>query len=263
MALSISTKNLLAGWFSGIGGGTTQYIGPGGYYSTGGFPPEAYEIPPSYLATPESSLAEIELVASVVGELPVDGARPVTEPNVSKIMASVGVSTLPPEQMIPSVPTFQTGSVLNPGLRLQPLPYDPDEFGEVLGAGLPIIAGLGLAASALPWIMRMMGIGGLVFGINLLDMFQYGRIFVYWEGKAIGSMEPEHAWVWYAELQGNQQRKVRMRMEGADKGGKNQRAPGYQGGSGDTQGSLPGESILEKINPLSPGSFWDRLIPWI
>lgn len=249
MGLTTSTIGLRTGWFSGTSVAGRQYIGPGGYFSTEGFPAEAYDIAASWEVAPEVAVAEIVIAESVLGALPVDGAYPVTAPPLSKMMGAMAIASLLPEERAPYIPSFQTGIV---GAA-----YMPPAFA---GGG----AIIGVGAAILPWILRMMGLAASAgFGLDILGMFRFGRIFLYFDGKAIGSLEPEQAWVWFSNLSGNQQRKTRMRMEGADKGGKYQRAPGYTGGSGDTQGSLPGESFWEKANPFSPGSIWDRIIPWI
>lgn len=249
--LTISTANLRVGWFSGTGGGSRQYIGPGGYFSTEGFPPEAYTIIPDYLMNPEGSLAEQVLAEGVVGELPVDTAPPATALDTSKLLGSMALAALPAEMMMPVEYTFGIARVTAGDQQgALPLVFIP-----------PVAAAIGTAGFRMAWwIAGMLGISGIL-GISgwVLDMFKFGRVFLYWKGEAIGSLAPPEAFLWYSELNGNQQRFARMRMEAADKGGANQRAPVRAPGEQDFRS----KSFLERLNPFHGGdSFWQRIWPF-
>jgi hypothetical protein len=92
-------------------------------------------------------------------------------------------------------------------------------------------------------------------------MFQYGRIFLYYKNDEIGSMSPEVAWSWFYNLRADVRRNVRMRMEGADKGGLSGAIPpirGYEVDKGED-----GKSPWEKFNPFEEGSLGDRLNPFV
>lgn len=252
--LSQSTKDLAVGWFSGIGGGRRQYVGPGGYFSTEGFPAEAYTVAPDYLTAPETSLAEQAIAEGVLGGLQGVDSAPVTVVNVPKMVASIAIAAAPPEFLFPVAMNgralFQRLPLMPTG-RMFPLQVGPPGF-------IPLVPSAGAALAAATWVGRMLGIGGIL-GISgwILDMFSFGRIFLYWKGEPIGSLAPREAFVWFAELNGNQKKFARMRMEGADKGGANQRAPGTGGKS------FRSKSFWERLNPYSEGdNFWQRINPF-
>lgn len=228
--LSINTANLNPGWFTGTSGETRQYIGPNGYFSTEGFPREAYSVPPSWMTSPETIIAQQILAEDVRGNFPVENTQTMSRPPVEKMVASMAVATQ--VSGLGAVPAANSS-----------VPYLPIVFwlARVLGISTTAVGSIGIFAS-------------------VLGLFEYGRIFVFWKGEAIGAMIPELALTWYYELDGNQQRHVRMRMEAADKGGWSSALPlGSRGYSPDESG----ESPWDKINPFEPGSFWDRINPFI
>lgn len=199
---------------------------------------------PDWLIDPTTQTAEQALAEAVVGELPGGGGSPVSVP-VGKIIGSYAIAGMQAEQMVPLVATLSSKSMGNSQSRM-PIGFLP----PVLGAALPIVY----------WLARQLGIGSIL-GISgwMLDMFQFGRVFMYWEGEAIGSLPPPEAFTWYYGLNGNQQRKARLRMEAADKGGKFQRAP-IPGAGND---SFRSKSFWERLNPWAGGdSFWQRINPF-
>lgn len=247
--LSISLANLRVGWFSGTGGGRRQYLGPGGYFSTEGFPLEAYTIAPDWLDNPEGAIAAQLIAEDVVGSLPTGTQLPQIMPPISKMVGSMALASLPPEMMLPVEMTWGTGEVRSAS-EAQPAIFLP-----------PLAAAAGAAGFRMAWwLASMLGISGIL-GITgwVLDMFKFGRVFLYWKGEPIGSLAPPEAFLWYSELNGNQQRFARMRMEAADKGGANQRAPVR---APDDQ-NFKSKSFFERLNPFHGGdSFWQRIFPF-
>lgn len=234
--LSVSVMNLRPGYFSGPNyGGGRQYIGPASYFSLEGFPPEAYTIPPSWEQSPESLIAAQVIAEGVRGGLPVVNTTLDTAPPIGKMLASMQIAALPSEMMVASVS---------------------------MKAAVPAGFAIPVTLPILVWLMRAIGttIGALGIVGTILDLFKFGRIFIYIDGKAWGSMPPEVAWVWYYELRADLQRKTRLRMEGADKGGLSGAVPPYRGYD---SGIDDGKSPWEKINPFGPGSLGDRLNPFV
>ena len=103
-----------------------------------------------------------------------------------------------------------------------------------------------------------------MFGIitSILDMFDFGRIFIYYKGEELGSLPPEIAWVFYYQSRPEVQKNLRLRMEAADKGGYSGSIPlGPRGQDRDDGGD--GKSPWEKFNPFNEGSLGDRLNPFV
>ncbi len=133
--LTMSTANLRAGWFSGTGGGRSQFLGPGGYFSTEGFPPEAYTVEADWLVSPEVSIAEQLLAEDVVGSLPGVGTTRAMAPPTSKMIASMAIAAIPAEQLYvpllyvepgnPSLPECTGGAPVR--LSAQPFLATSDE----------------------------------------------------------------------------------------------------------------------------------------
>lgn len=232
--LSVQLTSLNPGWFSGPNyGGGRQYTGPNKYFSTEGFPPEAYTMPPTWINNPETQIAQQLVAESVRGSLPVANTIAPTFVDTPKLVASVSIAYLPAEAGIP-VPQTATAAV----------------------AILPIVF----------WLSRILGVGGTALGVlaaldSVLGLFEFGRIFVYIDGKSFGSMPPPVAWAWYYQLRQDRQRRVRLRMEGADKGGFSGAIPPYRGYD---SGIDDGKSFLDKINPFNPeDSLGDKLNPFV
>lgn len=188
-------------------------------------------MPPSWQESPETRIAQQVIAEDVRGGLPVV--------NTSQSVA------VPQAKMVASMTVASFGTAAVP-------------------VALPV-----LVVPILFWVARAMGVGSAILGAagiitGILDLFAFGRIFIYYKGEEIGSMPPEVAWTWFYELRANVQRNVRLRMEGADKGGFSGAIPPYRGyGSGEDWGD-GGKSLWDKINPFDPqDSLGDKLNPFV
>lgn len=216
-------------------------------------------MPPSYFESPETKLAEQVLGEEIRGAVPVVNTSVSSYVDQSKMVASMQIANVPPEVAL-------GGGIIPPSAVTAPYEYrqQPD-LGPVQAAALPLIPIVTGGISIIYWLSRALAIplGALGLVNHILDLFEFGRIFIYIRGDSFGSLPPQVAFTWWYLLRQDRQRVVKLRMEAADKGGISGAIPPIRGFGPQADALEGGKSPWEKINPFEGGSFFDRINPFV